>query len=103
MIFRDAPCNESRKKYLEEAYQFLDKYLEEINPWVTGNRMTIADFSVATTVNTAWASGFNLKPYTHVTKWFELAREKIDGFKEINSPAVKVYRARARVFIEQCY
>lgn len=53
MIFRDAPCIESRKNRLEEAYRVLDKYLQERNPWVTGKTMTIADFSIASTVSTA--------------------------------------------------
>lgn len=51
-MFAKAPGDPEKMKKIEEAFQFLDKFLEE-NDFVAGSNLTIADLSIITTVSTA--------------------------------------------------
>lgn len=52
MIYAKAPFDKEKKKRLDEAYNWLDTYLDRVNPWVAGDDMTIADLSIIATVST---------------------------------------------------
>lgn len=88
----------SKKKKLEEAFGFLDKYLDLSLPWVAGADITLADFSIVATVSTAVACGFNLneKNYPYVHKWFKSAQETIDDYEKINKAGIEFYSERAK-------
>jgi glutathione S-transferase len=51
-MFAKAPADPEKMKKLEEAFQFLDKFLDG-QDFVAGNSLTIADLAVISSVSTA--------------------------------------------------
>lgn len=83
IMFAKAPGDPEKMKKIEEAFQFLDKFLEGHN-FVAGSNLTIADLSIIATVSTAEILGFDLSKYPNVAKWFEKSKKIIPGYDEIN-------------------
>lgn len=52
IMFAKAPADPEKMKKLEEAFQFLDKFLDG-QDFVAGNSLTIADLAVISSVSTA--------------------------------------------------
>jgi glutathione S-transferase len=52
IMFAKAPADPEKMKRLEEAFQFLDKFLEG-EDFVAGSNLTIADFATISSVSTA--------------------------------------------------
>lgn len=50
MLLRETTINENDKQNLLEAYDVVEKYLED-STWAAGDTLTIADFSLVTTMN----------------------------------------------------
>ncbi|XP_066993925.2 glutathione S-transferase 1-1-like [Anabrus simplex] len=73
----------AKLKKLEEAYEFLDKFLEN-QEWVAGNNLTIADFAVVSSVSTADILGFDISRYPNVSKYFARAKATMKGYDEVN-------------------
>lgn len=72
------PDDAGRFPYLEKQMQFLDIALEE-HPYVAGDTLTIADFSVMSTVTFCKLAKFPVQDYPNVTKWMELCSEEVPG------------------------
>lgn len=98
LLWGEKSLNPDKKKKLEEAFVFFDKYLEGSPPWAAGKTITIADFSLAATVSTAVACGFNLKldSYFHVHKWFDLVKTAIKDYEIINKSGIDAFQGKAR-------
>ncbi|KAF2901364.1 hypothetical protein ILUMI_04822 [Ignelater luminosus] len=62
-------------KEINEAYQFLEKFLES-HQWIAGDNVTIADFSLVTTI-TSLNYHVKIDPefYPNVTGWVKKAQE----------------------------
>lgn len=56
-MFGGAPFDDEKKKKLDEAYEFLDKYLEG-GKWAAGDNYTLADIALAASVSTAEVNDF---------------------------------------------
>ncbi|KAJ8925401.1 hypothetical protein NQ315_009233 [Exocentrus adspersus] len=74
---------DEHKTPLEEALGFLDVFLEG-NDFVTGNKLTIADCSLAASVSTIAAVGWDLSPYSNVAAWIARCSLAIPGYAEAN-------------------
>ena len=67
---------------LVEGETFLQRFLPIIDAklaktsYVSGNELTIVDFSLLSVLDPAEASGVNLKSYTNITKWRENLRQQ---------------------------
>ncbi|XP_049856687.1 glutathione S-transferase 1-1-like [Schistocerca gregaria] len=83
VVFAGASYDPEKLKKLEEAYEFLNKFLED-NEWVAGNSITIADYSLMASVSTAEVIGFDIKKYAKVADWFERAKKAIPSYEETN-------------------
>lgn len=71
-------------KKLEEALGWLEKFLTT-NVYVAGTHMTIADHSIAATVSTLQATGFNLAGWSHVKSWLSRCEQEVPGYDDINT------------------
>ena len=61
--------NQTASKKLEEAVEYLNTFLAE-QTYVAGNTLTLADFTLTTTVSSIEALHFDLSKYSNVLKWF---------------------------------
>nr|ADR30117.1 glutathione S-transferase delta [Locusta migratoria]AEB91971.1 glutathione S-transferase delta 1 [Locusta migratoria] len=83
VMFGGASYDPEKLKKLEEAYEFLNKFLEG-SDWVAGNSITIADYTIMASVSTAEIIGFDIKKFPKVAAWFEKAKKEIPSYEETN-------------------
>nr|CAD7423568.1 unnamed protein product [Timema monikensis] len=90
VIFNGAEFDPEKLAKLEEAVQFLDKFLEG-QQWVAGSNLTIADISIAVTLSSAEVLGYSVNPskYPNVSRWLIKAKKTIPGYAELNGPGLK--------------
>lgn len=67
---------------LEDAFQVLDKYLAG-QAWVAGNDLSIADFSIASSVASIECCMFDISKYNNVSKWFTKVKKTLPGYNEV--------------------
>ncbi|XP_067008502.2 glutathione S-transferase 1-1 [Anabrus simplex] len=91
VLFRGEKPNPDLWKRVEEAFGFLDKFLEG-NKWVAGDKITIADYSIAVTTSNAEAFGLSVDDFSQVSRWYNNAKNSIDGFEEINQSGANTMR-----------
>ncbi|XP_049803077.1 glutathione S-transferase 1-1-like [Schistocerca nitens] len=92
VLFYGAPKFDPEKfKKIEQAYDFLNTFLEG-KEWVAGMSMTIADYSMVSSVGAAEAVGFDYKKYSNVLAWFERAKKAIKSYDEIYHPDAMVFK-----------
>ncbi|PSN32392.1 Glutathione S-transferase 1-1 [Blattella germanica] len=83
MMFAKASADSEKMKKLEEAYKFLDKFLEG-QQYVAGNCLTIADIAILASVSTAQIVGFDITRYPNVNRWFQNTKKIVPGYEELN-------------------
>lgn len=90
MMFGGAPFDQSKKEKLDEAFGFLNTFLEG-QTWVAGPKLTIADISIAASVSTCEAVGYPIKNYPNVYKWYERAQKEIPGYS-VNAEGTEIFK-----------
>ncbi|KAJ8951397.1 hypothetical protein NQ317_012232 [Molorchus minor] len=87
-----SPSDESRKK-LAEALQHIDNFLKN-QQWIAGANMTIADFSIISSISTIDALGeFDLTTYGNVWQWYQRAKDAMSsfGYDEVNQTGATAF------------
>nr|AVT42195.1 glutathione S-transferase d1 [Lissorhoptrus oryzophilus] len=68
------------QKNLEDVLQHLNNFLET-SPFVAGQNITIADFSIIGVISTIDACGaIDLSAYPNIWKWYQKAQKAMEGF-----------------------
>ncbi|VEN60652.1 unnamed protein product [Callosobruchus maculatus] len=75
---------------LEEALGFLDVFLQGQN-FVTGNHLTIADCSLAASVSSIAAVGWNIAPYSNVAAWLGRCALEIPDYHKSNQEGAEAF------------
>ncbi|XP_033213763.1 uncharacterized protein LOC117170828 [Belonocnema kinseyi] len=70
---------------LERAFEILNVYFED-SQYVAGDEITIADFTIITSVCSMVECGFDISVYENVNDWYERCSKDFEkfGFKDIN-------------------
>lgn len=68
----------AKLKKIEQQFEYLDNALQDHN-YVAGDEVTIADFTLMSTVTVSVIGKFPLEKYENVAKWYELCKESIPG------------------------
>ncbi|XP_054726906.1 glutathione S-transferase E14-like [Anastrepha obliqua] len=76
----EEPFDPELFKKMEAAFDLLNTFLDG-NNYVAGDQLTVADFSILTTVSTIDVSGFDISKYPNVARWYENAK-KVPGWEE---------------------
>lgn len=76
---------------LEEALQFLDKFLEE-QDWVAGSTISIADYAFVADMSLTDVLGYDMSKFPNVVKWYSKVKKTIEGYDEIHNAAVIVLK-----------
>lgn len=74
---------EERKAAIEEAYQFMEKFLEA-SDWIAGDKMTIADFCCVSSVSSLDCLVPLKARYPKISAWLERCRKNMVGYDEAN-------------------
>lgn len=89
-MFGGAPFDPAKKEKLDDAFQFLNTFLEGQN-WAAGPNLTIADISLVASVSTCDAVGYPVSNYPNVQKWYEKAQKEIPGYS-VNAEGVEHFK-----------
>jgi len=79
-MFGGAPADPAKMEKLEEAFAFLNTFLEG-QSWAAGSNMTIADLALVASVATVEAVEFNVKKYPNVQSWYERVQKNAPGYE----------------------
>ncbi|KAG8331938.1 Glutathione S-transferase [Homalodisca vitripennis] len=91
IMFFGASFNEENKKKLDDAFGFLDKFLED-STWVAGDAYTVADYAIAASVSTADIVGYEVDKFKNVAKWFAKCQSNLPGYAEGNKAGLQVFK-----------
>lgn len=78
-IFAKAPADAEKFKKIEEAFGFLNTFLEK-SKYVAGDHLTIADISLLATVSSFEVAEFDISKYANVARWYALAKTTCPGW-----------------------
>jgi len=74
---------DEHKTAMDEALGFLDVFLEG-NDFVCGDKLTIADCSLVSSVSSIAAVGWNISPYSNVKSWVSRCALEIPDYAQAN-------------------
>lgn len=82
-ILEKSPADPEKYKKMVEAFDFLEKFLEG-SKFAAGEELTIADFTLMTTVSSMVDGGayWCLKKYPNVQRWYEDCKVTIPGYEK---------------------
>ncbi|KAI5712197.1 hypothetical protein M8J76_006627 [Diaphorina citri] len=83
------PAPEYTGPNLDNAMLTLDLFLEG-QDWVAGNKMTVADFSYASSIATMIAAGYDISPYKNIQNWYNKAKSTMKGWDYNEGGAAKI-------------
>ncbi|KAL7288624.1 hypothetical protein TKK_0017358 [Trichogramma kaykai] len=77
---------------LERSFSVLDIYLQD-SDFLVGNGLTVADFSIVSSVCTAKAVGFDIGRYDNVAQWYERCKKAMSkcGFEDVNEAGANIF------------
>lgn len=91
--------NEEREKAVERSCEILNKFLEG-NEFVAGDNLTIADFSISTSICVLHCFDFDIDRYENVTRWYNNCKELLVGFEDVHAPGTKFFIEEYRANLE---
>lgn len=91
-IFAKQPANPETLKKVEDAFGFLNTFLEG-QTYAAGDSLTLADISLLATVSTAVVMGFDLSKYSNVQRWLANAKATTPG-NDLNEAGIEAFRQK---------
>jgi len=89
-IFAKAPADPEKFKKIEEAFAFLNTFLEG-SKYSAGDNLTVADLTLLATVSTFEVAGFDFSKYPNVSRWYNLVNTTAPGH-EINAAGMAEFK-----------
>lgn len=84
--------DEGAKEAVEEGLGHLETFLTTGGPWVAGDHMTIADFSLIATVSSIMAIGqFTTDKYPKIQEWMDRCKAEMKDYDEFNGKPCEVF------------
>lgn len=92
--------SEVQTEQLLEAYDFIEQFLEN-EKYVAGNELSIADFSIATSLNSFSAFvPIDKSKYPRIATWMELM-ESLPYYDEANKIGLDMFKGMVAVKLSQ--
>jgi len=82
-----AAMDEEHEKKLKESLDMLEIFAASDGRYLTGDNVTIADFSIAATVSSVEAVKFDISPWTAVSSWLSSMKE-LPYYQEANGAGI---------------
>ncbi|KAF2880916.1 hypothetical protein ILUMI_25245 [Ignelater luminosus] len=82
IVFENATPDPAKHTKMEEAFKFLETFLEG-HEFAVGNNLTVADISLVATVTMYDVAKFDMTPYKNISKWYGRMKEILPGFEQI--------------------
>jgi len=91
VIFGGASYEPEKLTKIQDAFKFLDTFLED-QEYAAGNNLTIADLTLVATVSTFDMMNFDMSPYKNVTRWYEKVKATAPGYEEANGKNALIFK-----------
>lgn len=92
-IFAKAPADPEKYQKLEEAFGFLNTFLEG-SKYAAGDSLTLADLALVASVSTIeLIKDFDINKFPKVAAWYKLCKETIPGY-DINQAGIDEFKAK---------
>ncbi|XP_071443786.1 glutathione S-transferase 1-like [Hetaerina americana] len=88
------------KRDVEEAYHFLEKFLDG-HDWVAGDNMTIADFCCVSTVSSLDVLVPCGSKYPNLAAWYKRCKDKMVGYEEANQSGLNIFERVVKSALSQ--
>ncbi|XP_076300998.1 glutathione S-transferase 1-like [Lasioglossum baleicum] len=84
--------NEDGVQAMERSCELLNTFLED-SEFVAGDTLTIADFSISTTICVLQCFSFDIGRYDNVAAWYNRCKEHLDkfGFEDVHAVGTKMF------------
>lgn len=89
-LFAKAPADPEKFKKMEEAFEFLNTFLET-STFAAGDKLTVADITLYATVSSYEAASFDFMKYANVAKWYAATKAACPGVA-INDAGVAEFK-----------
>ena len=91
-FFVKAPADPEKFKKIEEAFSFMDIFLDG-QQYAAGDNLSVADIVLVATVSNFEVAKFDISKYPNVAKWYKNALEVTPGieFNQAGVDALKLY------------
>nr|QHU79939.1 glutathione S-transferase D12 [Bemisia tabaci] len=100
-MFAGAPLDEAKLKKLEEAFKFFDDMLKG-SVYAAGDRITVADAALASTVSTIEAVGvIDVGKYPNVSRWYRNVKNAIPDYENTNQKGALAFAEFANAMISK--
>ncbi|RXG71227.1 putative maleylacetoacetate isomerase, partial [Armadillidium vulgare] len=86
--FEDYVPDPEKLKSLHEALRYLEGFLKG-HDFAVGNKLTVADYVLISSVETFIESGINISKYPSIRKWVYRCRTQMKGYERENAKGAK--------------
>ncbi|KAB0802678.1 hypothetical protein PPYR_04864 [Photinus pyralis] len=100
VIFAGKSFDPAMLSKLQDAVKFLDVFLEG-HEYAIGDKLTLADLSLVTTVSTLHAMEFDLSGCKNVLRWYEKVKATVPGYEEIDGKNAVAFKQWADTLIKK--
>lgn len=90
-IMNKSPADPKQFKKIEDAFELFNTSLEG-QKFAIGNKITLADLSLVSSVSTFEAMQFPLEKYPNVERWFKDCKDNVIGYEEVNETGLVILR-----------
>ena len=84
--------NPADVKKCNTSLHLLNTFLSEAD-YLAGDQITMVDYTVAAVICGCQTGTINISSHPHTQRWFSRVSREIEGFDEINEPAVQIMSA----------
>ncbi|XP_015180943.1 PREDICTED: glutathione S-transferase 1-1-like isoform X1 [Polistes dominula] len=94
--------DEKAVEKLEKSCDVLNAFLND-NDYVAGDNLTIADFSISTSIVMLETFEFDISRYDNVVAWYDRCKTVMEkfGFEEIHAPGKQIFNEAYRANLTQ--
>lgn len=89
-LFAKQPANPENFKKIEQAFEFLNTFLEG-QTYAAGETLTIADIALVATVSSFEVASFDFTKYANVARWYAKCKSTMPGW-DINEAGLKEFK-----------
>ncbi|XP_029156857.1 glutathione S-transferase D1-like [Nylanderia fulva] len=84
--------NEADLERVQKSFEVLNSFLEG-REFAAGDNLTIADFTISTTICAILCFDFDISPYENVVAYYDRCKESLEkfGFEEVHAMGVKMF------------
>jgi len=93
-LMSGAEADQRKGNAFKQALDYLDLFLEN-NRYVSGDHLTIADFSILGSVTQLEGMDYRITSYGNLYKWVERLKKELPYYEECNAGGIEAFRAWA--------